>query len=611
MKPVQTQEIQEIKTISIIRLKSIFKALQDYRGDGRSPIIFDSRDRNNYSAYNWSRTEAMLEKADPTNLSIGMLINEMIEATINGSTVHLASVLRDEGFIGRLQEILALKDDVMSEISIPAENLKSHVQALLNTVNSDIGDASSRELTCCLRDAIYCMEGGLTLRWLQCDDAAVAIPVKLASAINHYPDISSFIELLRVDLHYGAHLARIGEEHTAIGIKMPGKIAYLSSIGINIASGTMEENRAGNRHMADRFDLDTAIERYPEWLMVRHKPGTSSDIIVTGQDTHALNDVSLLPRDRLIWLAMTVEMTLQKMRGATRNQVKLVETMVRALPNKTQSMLPAALQPNWVAKDLTVQSVLDTFNLSAWELRFLQPCLNFPASLFLPSKESAFNAVRVDLLEMVVYPGESTPDNYFENTRIRQNSVRMMGDANSLVGDQAEIEQARLDIFRENLKRLMTKYGEMKFKASCKLSKDWLETKMEDNVERAIAAPFAQFRSSEFAVVSDEGVHLFEQSAKHKTYNPRCFFNDRSVVTDTVLITPNNSTELCDVFGVTEGKLPEFLRGWSRSGNSLKWEFSNMDRHKDGHRYIEASVCVNRASLPAAVIEQLIINTKG
>jgi len=81
--------------LSYSTLTSLSDALKAYRASGA--IIFDTRDYGNYSEHRWDDTVAMLTKADPTGLAMGLLLDEMFEATINGASVKLSRLLREDG----------------------------------------------------------------------------------------------------------------------------------------------------------------------------------------------------------------------------------------------------------------------------------------------------------------------------------------------------------------------------------------------------------------------------------------------------------------------------------------------------------------------------------
>lgn len=50
--------------ISYDFLETINTQLAEYRADGKSRIIFDSRDSTNYNDYSWANTVELLKSAD-------------------------------------------------------------------------------------------------------------------------------------------------------------------------------------------------------------------------------------------------------------------------------------------------------------------------------------------------------------------------------------------------------------------------------------------------------------------------------------------------------------------------------------------------------------------
>lgn len=81
--------------ISETKLQQLAQSLQDYRGNGRDEVLFDTLDRGNYGGYHWNKHVQMLQEADPSGLFTRMLLAEMVEATIVGSKVKLDRVLRE------------------------------------------------------------------------------------------------------------------------------------------------------------------------------------------------------------------------------------------------------------------------------------------------------------------------------------------------------------------------------------------------------------------------------------------------------------------------------------------------------------------------------------
>ena len=575
--------------ISYEKLTQVSDALETFRA--QKSILFDSRDRGNYSGYEWNKTVAMLRKSDPTNLAIGMLLNEMLEATINGSKVNLSDVLRQEGFIDSLHVILDVKKVLDAEIAEPMAGLIGRLEASLKKVSPELGMPTTREVAICLRDAIYCIDKGLQLRWLECRTSTVGGQMPLNSSIAQYPDISSFIEALRTSLPFGAHLARIGQSQTAIGFKQLGRVAYLSSLSINVHQGTMDESRASSYLMTDSLDLDTAIERYPNW--VTHQPGRYGQLVAAGQDTHQLDHISKLPRDRVIWLAMVVEMTSQRMATKKQGRVELSESVSLALPGfaKESTNLPVVIQPNWTLEGFSLETEFKELGFSAWKEAFLMPALDgLTADVFLPVDSDIAITPSTGKFEII-----PKAQDIRYNISSDHNAIRMTGMASDWVGSKKEIEAARQHMFRKNLSLWLYEWGAYHFKVKCGGIKYWFGQKLRANMPQALSASCVKWESSGFNCRS--GHHLYSQSLKHKMYNPRCYFNVRSEVTDVAHFVPKNSADLVEMLGLAkESDLPDFLRGWRRG--ELHAETHVNSRRCDG-QYLEASACVNKANLPA------------
>ena len=139
--------------ISINKLDTIAKLLADYRGrssHGSDFLLFDGRDHGNYLGYSFADTAAMLRRADPTGLSEGMLLDAMIEATISHSTVKLSKLLREEGYIAKLSEVLEIKKTLMEDLDEPQSNLMDYLTSTMAGISADLGEPTTREVAICL-----------------------------------------------------------------------------------------------------------------------------------------------------------------------------------------------------------------------------------------------------------------------------------------------------------------------------------------------------------------------------------------------------------------------------------------------------------------------------
>jgi hypothetical protein len=599
--------------ISFATLDRIAAELAAFRKDGGSKnplVLFDSRDHGNYGDYYASDTTTMLRKHDPTGLADGLLLNEKIEATISGSKVQLSRVLREGGYIGELCRILELKRDLMAQIAAPMAALTEYLASCLQSINIDIPAPTSREVALCLRDAIYCIDKGMSLRWLQCDSMEMPPHLPISPVINQYPNIVAFTDDLRTVLPFGAHLARIGRDYTAIGLKHLGKIAFMSSMTINLHTGNMEEQLVGGNHMAEPLDIDHAVARYPRWVTTQRGGSSRSmgdQITVHGADSHEINHISLLPTDRLIWLAMTVEIASQQMAGTAPSSIELAESVTRALPEHSAANLPMVITPNWTAEDLTVEGMFDSLGFTDWERNYLSPALKgMTVKHFMP--EGPVLGLMLDTGELVEWPAQfDSRFSYSDAARIKENAVQLISVSSSWVGTKEEIDKARRAIFAHNLAAFLMGWGNRRFLDECKRVKPWFDKHLRANIENALRHPCVIDRDKEFSVSG--ALHLYSQSPKHKTYNPRCFFDRKSAVHQVAYIFPQTSTDLVEILGLKrESELPSFLRYWRRDlgwttvekGNQYniheKWCFSKHAFRQAGRcRILEATVCLGMA----------------
>lgn len=606
------------KMISLDFLDAIAADLAAYRDGGRGDILYDTRDQGNYSAYSWESTVEMLSKADPTGLSIGMLLHEMVEATIKGSQVKLERVICEPGFLDKISKILSIKGRLLREVEAPMGMLMERINQALAATAGDLGQASTREVAICLRDAIYSIERGLSLRWLECDDTAMKENVPLCNAVSQFKDLAEFTDALRNTLPWGAHLARIGVSNTAIGIKQPGKVAFLSSMSINKYGGGMYENRASGHQMAEKLDLDTAVERYPDWLTISGYKNAGQSVVTTGRETHNLNQLSKLPRDKLIWVAMLVEIASQRMANTSPESVELAENISRALPARestAQQNLPMVISPNWIASALTIEKALSDLRFTPWELKFFALALaGLSAETFLPYSDEAM-VLDIQTRELTVAP-KHVPS--FEHEWHARN-VKITTMQTDWVGTRAETEKARKFIFEKNLAVYLLTWGNFQFDHAWESNKEWFKQKLVANLDGALRSSCAKLAAANYAAY--KGVHLYSQSPKHKTYNARCYFNPKKLVTHVARFAPQCDKDIIEMLGLhSDQELPEFLRGWSRAQGwttsdlvkergpvdiNDRWDFCRQQNH-----ILEASLCFNETSLPADPQRTLLNNSR-
>jgi len=602
-------------------LDTIATGLKNFRGDGQKGLVlFDGRDHGNYGDHDAARTNAMLRKHDPTGLAEALLLNEKIEATITHSKVTLGRVLREDGYIEKLQHILSLKSQLLSRFAEPMDALTSYLDSCLQSISCEFRSPSSKEIALCLRDAIFCMDQGLTLRWLACDGSTMPGHLPLCPVIGHYPNIPTFTDLLRTELPFGAHLARIGESSTVIGLKHPGKIAFLSSLSIDIHTGYMKEQAVEQSNIADKLDIDHAQSRYPKWTEAQYTgEGPRSDkpqVITVGRDSHFFDHISKLPIDRLIWLAMSVEMATQKMSATDPASVSLSESITRALPwgsvavgagrieSRIKENLPMAIPPNWTAEEISIESMFDSMGFSDWERTFLFPALDgLTATDFMP--EEPLQRIRLDTRQRIEFSAEIKW--HSERREILENSVAITSVSKNWVGSQVEVNKARRTIFGKNLVHYLMAWGNRRFQLECNEIGPWFEKRLKKNIETALKHPCVvpKDRGDLFR----RGILLYSQRTGKVNFNPMCYFDPKAEVSKLAHIFPQTSGDLVDVLGLKSEKyLPGFLQGWKRDfgswtttqdhtnapfGTTDQWCFS-VKIYRDLGRCseLEAVVCV-------------------
>lgn len=533
-----------------------------------------------------------------------MLLHEMLDATIQGSQVRLERVLSEPGFMDQIAAILAIKSRLLLEIETPMGVLMGRVNQALASTAGELGQATTREVAVCLRDAIYSIEQGLVLRWLECDTTTtMKETVPLCHAIEQFENLAQFADALRRTLPWGAHLARIGESNTAIGIKQPGKIAFLSSMSINHHGGGMHEGRAQGQNMASHLDLDTAIERYPHWF---GRVNIDKAGLAVRHETHPLDQLSKLPRDRLIWLAMLIEIASQRMANTDPSCVDLSENISRALPaieSATQQHLPALITSNWIASELSVEKALVDLRFTPWELSFLAPAVEgLSVTAFLPYGDDEMG-LNLQTRELTKKPSLG----YFDGQDWNARHVQLTTMQTDWVGTRAETEKARKLIFASNLAKYLLTWGNAEFGRAWESNKEWFKHKLTANLDRALQSSCATLADANYS--AHAGVHLYSQSPKHKTYNPRCYFDPKKLVTDVVRLVPQCERDLIEILGLSgTEELPPFLRGWSRmhdwttvshmtsTPSGCRWNFANPRNH-----LLEASICLNKSNLPPSV----------
>jgi hypothetical protein len=536
--------------ISYDLLHSVSEKLAAFRGDGRGDVLFDTRDPGNYGDHYWDQTVELMKANDPTGLALAMLVNEKIEATIDGSKVKLSRVVREKGFTERLHAILDIKEEIDTVLAGPMAVFKRRVDALIADVSPDFGESTTREVALSMRDAIYCMSQGMTLRWVQCDPGVPNLPVALQTDIAIMPTLADFVQALKYQLPIGVHLARIGRDQTAIGIKKPGRIVYMSSMRINVHSGEMREERTHDHHVSETLDLDNFSQRYPKWF----KRVDAVGFAPAGQVDAKITTVKQIPRDSIIWLAMMMELANQEMGRIDPATIKLSESARMAITHgaSDRNTLPVPYTPSWVYQPPALAEVLDSLGLSEWEMKFLAPAINDIEPLdFIPVGDSV---VGYHLTEKRLTPD---PD------RQREEWVKFISISEGIAGTQDEVQATVRKIYQKNLADYLISWGNRTFAEHWRQDRDWFLQKLTDNALKAMDASCSKVRLYGFERWNVANV--FKQSPKHKGFRPVCFIAGKGDCDVKTHVYPQNDNDIVEVLGLaSKAELPDYLHGWSR-----------------------------------------------
>jgi hypothetical protein len=551
--------------IDYATLDTISERLEAYRGDGKSLVLFDDRDHYNYMGREVIRgTFPMLKRADPTGLAMGMLLNEMLEATIDGSQVKLSKLLRQKGFLAELGAILRIKADLDAMVLAPTVQFQDRIERLIGKVSADFGRPTTREIACCLRDAIYSMDRGLTIRWVRFDEVGSNEPVGLHEKIVECATVADFVESLKGSLPFGAYLAKIGHSNTAIGIKKPGRIAYLSSISIDSYSGQMMQRSDNEGHMRDKLDLQSPYERFPKWRNLSFKEDRYIDVGDTG-----VVSIADLDRDVLIWLAMVIELAGQKMAEVEPGLIRLSETVKLASADAEQvAKLPVLYRPNWTLHKPSLDSMLALLGFNEpWMAGFFAEALvGMTADTFLPMGETQLGFCP-QTRTYVRWPGELDKEyNFIERKEILKGRYCFTAVSHGIAGTEEEIDDAIKTIFARNLAQYLLTWGNEKFEILWKRDKPWFMKRIQKNLAKAIDLESTQiFSTYDKAQTGQTISSLYTQSPKRQSFSPLCVFDGRSEVNAVARVAPQNAEELRQLMGLKSvNNLPDYLKLWSR-----------------------------------------------
>lgn len=580
-------------------------------------LVFDTRDYGNYSTYSLAETWALLEKEDPTGIAAGLLLAEMLEATLHLSKVKLPRVLLEQDFIEQLKALLVMRKQLADVTDAPRGELITRLSEGLRSISDTFGTVDRRELAICLRDALYSLSQGLTLRWVACNpEAPVSTHLPLANHVEQHATVAEFVEALRDHRPFGVYLGVIGPRlQTVIGIKQACGTAYLSSGFIDTNNGQMAEHRATNYHMAEALDLDKVTERYPEWHKLRpaRSSGTAHELQVTELPALTLAD---LPRDRVLWLALVAEMARQRMGQLAPQQPPLAETLTRALPAPATT-LPAVIR-NWSLRTPTLAEAIEALKLTPWVRKQCAGAWkNLTAEDFLPQGNSTMGMV-LATGELVPWRDSSScwgyPGGY---DQFAAQHVALCPVSSGLVGTQSELEAARRTILLRNVQAYVTAWvNERIVMFWLTEGQAWFKAQLGRRISEALGDPCTRIQRSDGPLVT----HFCKESTKHKTFHARCWFNAKLVPDLWAVIKPENSADLTRLLGLaSETELPEILQGWERLPNQqlqgtqrIYWAWNKLhdgyvyeraERLKIGRGvptegFMVAKVSLNTASVP-------------
>lgn len=584
--------------ISYDLLESITEKLAAYRGNGQGNILFDSRDRQNYSDFEWPKTVALLKSADPTGLAVAMLISAKIDTTIAHSQVRLHRVLEEPGFFDAIKEIHRIRAELDQVLEGPLNVFMERVEFLISKVSPDFGKPTKREIAVSLRDAIYCMTQGMKMSWVQCDTDQANQPIGIHSRFVQADTLSQFVELLKTDLPIGVHLAKIGASATAIGFKKPGRIAYMSSMSINHHTGKMEESRTYGEHMRDGLDLDGFDLRYPKW----------DRIIGRGKDHEVALEplVKHIDRDCMIWLAMMIELANQEMARTQPTSIKLTESGKMAITHDSmvRSNLPVPYVPSWTLKMPTQAEIFESLGFSEWEKRFLSEALEgVKEGDFLPIGDVSM-VLRFDTKAQVPYLSDKdTGYNYFESRELSENSNTLTSISESIAGTQEDIHALIVRVYQRNMADWLMHWGNRKFNALWKNDADWFKKRLAKNAEKALNHECA-------SLVTGSGLMgcavVWEQSHKHTGFHALCYFDGKTKANAEGFLNPKTAKDIVAILGLkNETYLPEHLQGWARVQGwttssrlasdtpcSTRWDFADrkVTHVRGSHAYYQGVV---------------------
>ena len=549
--------------IPLTTIRALSTALETYRSEAAGLVLYDHSRRGNYSNYGLGKAWDKLDAHDPTGFASAMLLDEMIENVIKGAKVELHRVLRDPDYLDSLKEVLRIKDELAKYLDSPRSNFIALISNSLAEISPDDAAPTSLEVAVCMRDAIFAIDGGLKLRWMLCDTAASG-DAALSPDVRHYPTMPHFIDSLMSELPYGAHLCCVAGKFTVIGLKNPGRVAYLSTLTIDRHTGNYQQGCSDQYNAAD-FDLTKPKERYPNWDAPASRQSGS---VAQHGSLGYISRITQLERDQILWLALVIEMTKQKMLCADPSVIALSETMTNALAGFNVGRLPA-LRNNYAIETPSIAELFESYGFNDWTKDFMRPALDgltidhvLPISdehisLHLDARTHSRTLTETELYS---YPGGAQA--------YRMSHVPMRTVSPSLSGTKAELEEVRNWVLAGNLLAYLMTYLNVRF-AELYVTEAFPQfaKRIQKNLRKAVSAGCTT--SAKFSSVKHPGaLYFYSQSMKHKTYNPRCYFGESQEPSHVIYVEPQNSAEIAEVLGFkSEKDLPEFIHGWSRTSD--------------------------------------------
>jgi hypothetical protein len=427
--------------------------LAEYVDERADLIMLRWSERGHVEPDALTRSVDMLNRNDPTGFASAFLLDEAIQSVFAAGKVNLGRVLNEEGYIERLALLSRIRQQLSEYLAKPRDEFIARVTKSVAEIGLPTDEITSRSVAVCLRDAVYAMDSGLSQRWLRCDagdnSAPGKRPLPLSRFVLEFDTLPDFVAALRSNLGAGAYLACVDSDLTVIGLKLPGRVMYLSSLEIDARSGGLRQI-VGDKYGTAKFDINKPLERYPDWDAIRkgakRVPAACRPEVGEAQVVCPLSN---LPADQVLWLALVVEMARQAMVRAEPGTVDLAESMMKALQAGNPENLPAH-QVNFDLTMPSIEAVFSGLELDEWTRRFMRPALErLTAEHFLPVGDARF---ALELDTGALWTSEEVAARSDElDSRFVADFVDVCPVSPQLVGTRAEMDAARHRIFERNL----------------------------------------------------------------------------------------------------------------------------------------------------------------